>query len=663
MLFFQVILSAGYVYAHLLASRLSGRTQGILHLALLIAAICMLPVTPGDAWKPAAGDNPVPAILLLLTATVGLPYFVLSSTGPLLQAWFVRAIPGKIPYRLYALSNVGSLLALLSYPFVFETQFTTGAQGSLWLFSFVAFAVICGTCAVIVAMRPEPVADDSTTESNDTPAVRPAIKDMLLWFTLAAVPSTMLLATTNQVCTDVASVPFLWVFPLSLYLLTFILCFDSDRWYSRRVFGLAFVACVAFTSFLLLDTAFKANFVVAILPRAGTYFALLFCCGMVCHGELVQMRPHPKYLTTFYLAMSFGGAAGGLFVGLVAPQMFTTLAELPVAMIAACVLLLTVMYRDESSKWYRGQAVPQWILATLGLLILTGVTYEQARRQTQYSMAMSRNFYGTLRVDAFASSVSLKHGHIHHGHQFRDAKRRRLPTAYFTKNSGVGVVLGQHKTDVARNVGVIGLGAGTLATYGRPGESWRFYEINPDVVTMAQEYFRYLSECEADLEVVTADARIALEREEPQNFDVLVLDAFAGDAIPAHLLTKECGELYMTHLKEDGILAMHITNRHLDLRPVCRGLAKEFGLESMCMFSEANPDTATTAALWFVMSRRKESLASLQRTQTWTVEPGIRTVLWTDQWSNLMSVMGREEMRLQDQGTAEHITSIEVARP
>lgn len=662
MLFFQTVLSAGYVYAHLLASRLSGRTQGLLHAAMLVAAVCVLPITPDAAWKPQAGDNPMLSILTLLSLTVGLPYFVLSSTGPLLQSWFVRAVPGKLPYRLYALSNAGSLLALLSYPFLFEPQFTTGSQGSLWSWSFVAFAIVCACCGLVVARCAEPVDDTaSTTEADSEPASRPTAGDLLLWFALAAVPTTMLLATTNQVCTDIAVVPFLWVLPLSLYLLSFILCFDSDRWYSRRVFAIGLVVSIGSTCFLMFDSALMMNLVVTILPQAVTYFALLFCCCMVCHGELVKLRPHPKFLTSFYLAMSFGGAAGGLFVGLAAPLMFDTLAELPVAILASCVLLLVVMYRDESSLFYHGKAVPQWLMVAVGVLLLTGALYEQSRKRTRFAVAMSRNFYGTLRIEGYRESFVMKHGQIRHGHQFRDAERRRIPTAYYGYDSGAGLALGQHGTESPRNVGVIGLGAGTLAVYAKPNEQWRFYEINPDVVSMAREYFTYLSECEANCDVVTADGRIALERETPQDFDILVLDAFSGDAVPAHLLTKECGELYMKHLKDDGILAMHITNRHLDLRPVCRGLADEFGLATMCTHTEMQSSEAANSTTWFLMSRSQESLDSLDPGRALKVDPGERVVLWTDQWTNLMSVMGDDSSPLQilEHDQSQQVTSLE----
>ncbi len=666
MLFFQVVLSGGYVYAHLLASRFSGRIQGLLHAGLLIAAVCCLPIASDESWKPDSVGNPVTNILLLLAATVGLPYFVLSSTGPLLQSWFLKVVPGRIPYRLYALSNAGSLLALISYPFVFEPQFAIATQGSFWSWSFAGFAVCCGVCGVVVAMRPssaEPDDDDTTAGSEFTEisatARTPTGSDLLLWLSLAAVPSIMLLATTTQVCTDIAVVPFLWVLPLSLYLLSFILCFDSDRWYARRIFLPSLMLCVVGTCLLLWDSALLLNTVTAITPQAAIYFSLLFCGCMVCHGELVRLKPHPRYLTSFYLSMSFGGAMGRLFVGLVAPLVFQTLAELPVAIVATCLLVLVVLYRDEASPLRGPQRRPAWLLAGAGMILLTGALDMQTSVLTDNSVGVARNFYGVLRVDAFQDALVMKHGQIRHGHQFRDAERRLQPTTYYGRDSGAGLALRQHQAGTPRRVGVIGLGAGTLAAYAQPGEKWRLYEINRDVVDMANKYFTYLSESRGECEVVIADGRIALERESPQSFDVLVLDAFSGDAVPAHLLTRECGALYLKHLNEDGILAMHITNRHLDLRPVCRGLAEELGLQVMCTYTEKQPEDGTSDTLWFLMSRNAESLASLKRGRASHIDPGSSVVLWTDQWTNLLSAIGRvQTIEILDDNDSRHITTV-----
>lgn len=463
MLFFQLILFGGYVYAHLLVARLSPRWQAITHITLLAVALAFLPISPNETWKPDDAANPALRIMALLAATVGLPYFILSSTGPLLQGWFLKAVPGQSPYRLYALSNVGSLLALLTYPFVFEPSFTTQIQAQLWSGTFVVFAAICAACAVVMARRDSPAdlkvfsgdnePDSSSVAIDDSQ--RPAFVQMLLWFALAAVPSTLLLATTNQVCADIASVPFLWVLPLSLYLLSFILCFDSDRWYNRQTFGGSLGIFAAASCFLLWDAALTWHTIPWIAVQAAIFFGMLFCSCMVCHGELVRLKPNPEYLTVFYLSISAGGALGGLFVGMVAPIVFDTLLELHIGIVAGFLLLLAVIYRDESSPLHRGRIPAAWATMIIGVVILGSTLNAHANRVTQNSISVARNFYGSLRVEGFRDSYILKHGQIRHGHQFRDAERRKLPTSYYGFESGCGLALKQHMPNRPKRVGLI----------------------------------------------------------------------------------------------------------------------------------------------------------------------------------------------------------------
>ncbi len=648
MLFFQVALFGGYLYAHLLVAKLKPAQQAGLHAILLLAAAFVLPIIPDANLKPDAVDAPIARIVVLLSLTIGVPYFALSATGPLLQSWFHRSMPGRSPYRLYAISNVGSLLALLSYPFVFEPQFTTQFQAMSWSWAFGAFGICCAFCGLIMARSTtDSLAADqpdvTTAADSDSQEVeRPQVSQVVLWAAFAAVPSIMLLATTGQVCTDIAVVPFLWVLPLSLYLLTFILCFESDRWYSRKVFGPLLAISVAATIFLLLDSAHYWNFITSIAGQAVIYFGLLFCSCMICHGELVRMKPEPKHLTLFYLSMSGGGALGGLFAGLAAPFLFSTLLELHCAIIGSIVLLLVALFQDERSPLFRGRQPAVWATMTLAVVASLWSLNLQRERVTKNSLAVTRNFYGVLRVDRFADSFVMKHGQIRHGQQFVDAEKRSLPTTYYGRASGAGITLQQHRTGQSKRVGVVGLGAGTLASYGQPGDYYRMYEINPAVVDMANEFFTYLSECRADCDVVVADGRIALEQEAPQQFDVLVLDAFSGDAIPAHLLTRECCELYLKHLSDDGILAFHITNRHLDLRPVCQGLADAFQLTMRTTLSAANEELGTTAAAWVLMSRRSESVADLHLGSTFDIARCDRSLLWTDHWSNLLSVISSQ---------------------
>lgn len=655
-LFFQVMLFGGYLYAHLLVARLKPVGQIVLHASLLLAAAMMLPIIPDADLRPESVDTPVMRIVFLLTVTVGLPYFVLSATGPLAQGWFHQAMQGRSPYRLYALSNAGSLLALLTYPFVFEPRLATDSQAAFWSWAFVGFAVCCIVCGVVMlrtaGRQPAESGNEAAADSSvPTPGGdvscggrrRPAgTSQVALWAVFAAVPSVMLLATTGQVCTDIAVVPFLWVLPLSLYLLSFILCFDSERWYSRKVFGTLLGLSVAASVFLLLDSAHYWNLVLSITMQAGIYFSLLFCCCMVCHGELYRLKPQPQQLTLYYLSIAAGGAVGGLFAGIAAPVLFDTLLELHCAIVGSVLLLAVAMYRDAQSPMFRGRRPGAWAAVALSIGGLVWALHLQVERVTRNSLAVRRNFYGVLRVDRFADSFVMKHGQIRHGQQFVDAVRRQLPTTYYGHESGVGIVLRQHCSDRPGRVGVIGLGAGTLTAYGQSDDYYRLYEINPAVVDMAREFFTYMADSPAAQEVVIADGRIALEREEPQRFDVLVLDAFSGDAVPAHLLTRECGGLYLKHLAEDGILAIHITNRHLDLRPVCQGLADEFQLSLRTIFSAGDAETGTTPATWVLMSRRAGSLAALDAGPSFDIARSDRSVLWTDQWSNLLSVISAD---------------------
>ncbi|MBX3437568.1 MAG: fused MFS/spermidine synthase [Planctomycetaceae bacterium] len=634
MLFFQVVLFAGYLYAHLLSTRLSPRWQASLHAALLAGAVMSLPITPDASWKPAPGENPTLRIILLLGACVGLPYLLLSSTGPLLQRWFSQQAPGTSPYRLYALSNVGSLLALVTFPFVVEPVFSSPVQAETWSWGFRAFAILCIACAArqwtISPTRCAQVA----TRAHDRESA-PTWGDRLMWFTLAAVASVMLLATTNQVCLDVATVPFLWILPLTIYLLSFILCFDGNRWYSRKT-------CVAllFVSLIAVINTLMGGVNVSIILQVLVYLTGLFFCCMVCHGELASQKPGVRHLTSFYLLISAGGAVGGVFVGLIAPYIFSGYWELHIGLLACLLVMPLIYYRDKASLLYRGGSRPLWttIVVTIGLLSV-GLA-RHAWGMLGDSIAVSRNFYGVLRVSDNADQTrrALFHGTILHGMQFLDEERRTVPTTYYGVRSGAGAVLQHHRVGEPRRIGIVGLGVGTLATYGQPGDLFRCYEINPEVVRLADEYFTFLSDTKAATEVILGDARLSLEHEPDQQYDVLVLDAFSGDAIPTHLLTREAADLYVRHLRDDGILCVHISNIHFDLRPVVHGVAEHLGMHVASVEGAGDKEQGTQRCYWMLLSRRPidSSLIAATDGQHALDE---RPVLWTDYWSNLLSAL------------------------
>ena len=717
MLFFQVLLLGGYTYAHVVATRLTPRRQVMVHLVVMAVAVALLPILPGVQWKPTTVEHPTAQILLLLAVCVGVPYFVVATTSPLLQAWFSRTHPGRSPYRLYALSNVGSLLALLSYPFVVEPRLTTRAQGLSWSAAFVVFVLCVGYCA----LRTLRASAGAASENDGVPEAQvaeddapPAIGRRLMWLLLPACGSVMLLAVTNQMCQDVAVVPFLWVLPLSLYLLTFIICFDNAGWYIRPLFWLWLVASTVWMVRLL-----HIGVDAAIGWQVAGFSCGLFGCCMVCHGELVRLKPSSRYLTSFYLMVSAGGALGGVFVSLIAPVVFDGYVELQVGLVACCVLAAVAFWIDRKPhrhwprSWTARIVVPLFAVAPFGIITFDllpqlGITEStvpatdvfavwaalaavlfvlwlewkpvgqgggnwgwllclpvlvaailglghELWSQVEYSrtgaVAVSRNFYGVLRVteyypdDPRRHQYVLMHGRISHGCQLISDEGRRRPVTYFAEESGIGLTLTYHprRERGPLRVGVVGLGVGTIAAYGRKGDVFRFYEINAEVERFARQLFTYLDDSHADCEVILGDGRLSLERElldgEPQQFDVIVLDAFSGDAVPVHLLTREAFEVYLQHLRPDGVIAVQVTNRYLDLNPVCAALAETFRLKSVLIETYSDDSREVSASSQVLLTRNTDFL-DLDEVQQAATEPtDKRRILWTDDYSDLFRIL------------------------
>lgn len=646
MLFFQVFLLGGYAYAHLNLNCFPARRQGVFHALLLFIALLTLPVTPDYSFKPVNSEQPTLDILLLLLSSVGLPYFVLSTTSPLLQAWMVRINPYRSPYTLYALSNFGSLLALLSYPFLFEPHFRLGEQTLGWSAGFVVYVALCAGIALdfrrlakTAAIVAKPIAIDDETRISDR--LHPAIL-WLFWLALPAATSTLLLATTNQLCQDVASVPFLWVVPLSLYVMSFIFCFARQDWYQRQIFIPAlFLTAIALVGVLYGGGRFTLEAQVLIYS-----LGLFFCC-MTCHGELYRLRPQPSGLTVYYLAISAGGAFGGVFVALLAPLAFPLYFEFHISLFACCLWTLCAVAVDSHLSDDKRNKPLIWLLAG-GVLIWLGVNLaNQAFQAASEKTLVSRNFYGVLRVEdrspdnpALAKRV-LRHGAIDHGFQFLAAEKQQLPTAYYGNDSGVGLTLTHFYREHGRRIGVIGLGTGTLLSYGKPDDYFRIYDINPTVAKLAQTYFTYLKNTAAGYDIVVADARLALEREAPQAFDLLILDAFSGDAIPMHLLTEQALQLYLRHLRPDGVLAIHITNHYLDLRPLVSGMAMRAGYQYLLVQSQASTDDlGRYRADWALLSKNREFLQQpiLQKAKSASATPA-KAIVWTDEFSNMFRLL------------------------
>ena len=656
MLFFQLLLLGGYAYAHFISRWFSSRTQVIVHLALLGAALLLLPITPSDSWKPRAAEDPKLQILLVLTVSVGLPYFALSATGPLLQQWCSRVKAGVSPYRLYALSNAASLLALLSYPFYFESHFTRHTQTGLWAWGLLAFAICCGVCGVRVwksAMpnRPSPKYPQSKVKGpgkleNTVPlsGSRPAILDRLLWLLLPACASVLLLATTNKLCQDVTVIPLLWVVPLAMYLLSFVICFDNSRWYRRLPFAVALVIALAGVYWALVS-----EIGLSVALQLGAYSTGLFVCCMVYHGELYRLRPAPSGLTGYYLIIAAGGALGGVFVTLVAPLIFTGYHELLWGLLLCPALFLVACLRDPDmgrgrfGKWrWRACACSLAAIAALGVTL-----WLQVHRSPNRGVTRSRSFFGVLAVlkedptHASLYSLKLQHGSTTHGLQLLDPALARLPTAYYGEKTGVGCVMRSLSAE-HRRIGIVGLGVGTLAAYATSGDYLRFYEINPEVERLARLHFTYLANCAAQVEVALGDARLSLEKEPPQNFDLLVLDAFSSDAIPIHLLTREAFALYQQHLKPNGVIAVHISNNYLDLEPVIASVAEHFAYHVVLVETKVSPDEWwLLPTLWMLLSRDRQILRHP------LIEAAARPVrtdpanvhLWTDDFASIYPIL------------------------
>lgn len=647
LLFFQVVLLFGYLYAHLLARCLGLRTQGWIHTALLAASLLVLPILPKNSWKPAGPEHPALHILEVLVLAVGLPFFVLSATSPLLQAWWASAKKDEGVYRFYALSNAGSLLGLLTYPVLIEPRLSILRQGWSWSFAYAAFAVACGTIAV--TQRGE-----AGSPLQVTIAAPPSWSTRALWIALPACSSALLLAITNHITQNIAAVPFLWVIPLSLYMLSFILCFGT-RWYHRMLFlrllGVA-LGCMAYALSPSLTS-------LPLWILISLFCAGLFLCCMFGHGELARLKPDPSQLTSFYFWSSLGSVAGAAFVALLAPQIFSGFYELHVSL-GACALLAVLAHRADPESPFRqpNRQLALRVLYGLAATIMVAL-FLLARDESASANHMARNFYGVLRVsDESAPNVvllkgdeksppkddlrfrRLMNGTITHGLQFLGAARRDQPVSYYGPDSGIGEAFAALASRRPRRIGVIGLGTGTIAAYAHDADEFTFYEINPLVVQIAQQDFTFLHGSKAHISFELGDARLTLERQAPQHFDLLAVDAFSSDSIPVHLLTLEAFELYFRNLKPDGILAVHISNRHLYLEPVVAAAAEKLCKDAVLIESPSDRANEIFLARWVLLANRGllQQFPDVQEAGE-PVTSLARVKLWTDSYSSLFAVL------------------------
>jgi hypothetical protein len=637
LVFFQTVLLFGYAYADWSTRSLKPRTQAALHVALLLASLALLPIIPETRWKPdgtADATGPALSILTLLGATIGLQYFLLSATSPLVQAWFWRRFHHAAPYRLFALSNLASLLALLSYPVAVEPVFTLVRQSISWSAAYAIFVILCAATA-ISTLRHAPLRtverDQASAAHEGLPA--PTIGDRILWVVLAAMSSCLLLGVTNHLTQNIPSIPFLWVVPLSLYLITFILCFDHPRWYVRRLF----LAAAA----LMLPAMAWFSESLDLWVAAPLYASGLFILCMVCHGELYRTRPGPGHLTTFYLMIAIGGALGALAIGLGAPTALHGYYELAITLVL-CALLFA--WRARGATWWLTSGAVAVCAATLGIAVY------QVREYRTDMRVMVRNFYGVVRTRDFPEPPRFRamyHGAINHGGQLLDAAYRRMPTTYFSRTSGYGRVF-ESLPAGPRKAGIIGLGAGALAAYGRRGDVFRFYEIDPQVAAVAMTEFSFLRDTPAEVDIVLGDGRLSLERERPQGYDLLAIDAFSGDSIPMHLITSEAMATYVRHLKPDGAIVFQATNRFVDISPVVERLAAQFGYTAVLVSDSQDNSDSNGVDYWTshteqIIVTRSAALLAAQPVrsvaQVLSPRPGFR--VWTDDFYNLLHVLKR----------------------
>ncbi len=694
LVFFQAVLLGGYLYAHLSTDRMRQRPQIGLHLLVLLTALVVLPIHVPAGWAPPVQQNPALWLLALLSVSVGLPFFVLSATTPILQKWFFHSgdQAEKDPYFLYAASNAGSLAGLLSYPFLFEPTLNLSTQSRIWEYGYGLLFLLACLCAAIAWRAPQTVIESAHQPAEAEPAIdelaadaRPAMKTRLRWVVLAFAPASLTLGVTTALTTDMPPIPLFWVLPLSLYLLSFVVVFARKPLVS-------FGALNRRLPFLLLLVTFS----IVCQTRLPLLFVVpldlltLFCVAVLCHGELARSRPSAKHLTDFYLWMSVGGVLGGIFNALIAPVIFSSVIEFPLVLVLAALLRPPIGVKENT---LRARRLDFLLPAALGLSLVCVISVVQ-RSDLQHGLAMGilvfglslvwclsfgprpirfaaglaavflastmymgshghvlhteRSFFGVYRVseDEKSQFRTLTHSATVHGLQFLDPQKAREPLAYYSKIGPIGQVFDAFSGDANENqVAIVGLGAGSMTCYVTPPRQLTYYEIDPVVERIAGDpkYFTFLRDCNPQARVVLGDARMSLQTAPDHSYGMIIIDAFSGDSIPVHLLTREAFRLYLTKLTPGGILAFHLSNRYLDLLPVVGTLAGDAGLvglvEKDTRLTEARVKSGSWGSIWAVVGRSSKDFGRLASDSRWTPlvgKPG--SAVWTDDFSSVMSV-------------------------
>jgi len=682
LMFFQGALLAGYLYAHLLSRLKTLWRQVLIHAVVLIGGLAFLPVHLAWPQGPSGGIHPVAWLVALLTFSIGLPFFAVSATAPLLQRWFSRSghAHAADPYFLYVSSNIGGLAALLAYPVVIEPVVGLSVQSRVWMIGYAVLALVIVLCSIGLrssAASKSEIQDSKFESAPCTWGVRAH------WLVLAFVPSALLLAVTLHISTDVASVPFLWVVPLSLYMLTFIIVFArrpilKHRWMLKTQL---FVYALLAISFTKLD----------LLPLFALDLATLFVTAMVCHGELVRHRPAADRLTEFYLCMSAGGLLGGVFCVLVAPLLFESVLEYPLILAVACL----VRPGSSGGGWvpstldgilpagvalsyaFVGGIMDAGALNALGFagpallyVAIAAAFYGFRNRPLRLALAFAsiifgtlfyaenagrrlyrhRSFFGVYAVHADGNVHSLYHGNIVHGDQYMDEADVRTPTSYYNREGPLGQVFeAMRASRPLKRVGCVGLGTGTTACYQEPGQAMTFFEVDPAMVRIAHDpkLFRYLELARPPVDIVIGDGRRSISRTEDGTFDLITLDAFSSDAIPVHLLTREALAMYMRKLTPGGVVLFHISNRYVNLEPVLANLAVDAGLSALVEDYEpdAGDNGRASRSTWVAVARDSNNLAILDANDGWRpLKPDAAVGLWTDDFSNMFRTLIWDEL-------------------
>ena len=652
MMFFQIVLLGGYLYAHVLQKTFKPLSAWAIHVSILAIAAALTSVIPAESLKPSGDEHLTIAILKVLAVSIGLPFFALSTTGPLVQAWQSITHRDKSPYRLYALSNLGSMIALLSYPFLIERWLPLADQAMIWTFGFFLFTVFCcfsgwqtlKYSAWIDGGGETPL--NSRLSVSDQGLAAPGMVRIISWTVLAMTASVVLLATTNLLCQEVASFPFLWILPLVLYLASFIICFDRPALYRRSVF----------TPLLILGTVVSIVLVhLDVLAGLGLQVAGLatvcFAASMTCHGELERIKPTSKYLTSFYLWISVGGALGGVFVCLLAPNWFDGFYEFHIGLVISLIVALTAILLPSFRSQPAGAKQTGAIALAFGLFVALGIvacslTYFLDPSYHNGVVFRGRNEYGLSSVLDDGQTRRFINGRIDHGVQSLEPDQEMEPgsVGYYVEGSGVAVAFQslREQSEGGLRAGVVGLGAGAMASWLQPGDEMIFYEINPMVEQIAREHFTFLSQTKGNCEVVLGDGRIQLQRQLEESgsldLDLLFMDAFASDSIPVHLLTAESIDLYFKHLRSDGILIIHITNRFIDLRPVLFQHASDLGIDPILI--DCQPEGQTVKTRWVLLTRNQQVHQSSFVAKAKSQWPsGIKSLRWTDDFGSIASLL------------------------